>query len=915
MNFVSKLIWSSALVAISTSALAESTNIYDSTTGLLTLPSVNVPLGNGDFQRYAATLEQLPTTEPNKMIFALKKDAEISSIPRDLAYFSPSTGKLAFPLSVLGASFYWVEMNSRADGIGAIQFVLDLATGVLPATEMKLLTVSKSGSEAGKVKITGAGINCGNDSCWIKLTSTTEITLTAESVDTTKTSVIWTGCDSVTANTCKVKPSSSGIRNVEVQLNDKVGSFCFKEEEGVQIPLSSTFASSPTPSNTIDFGSVQIGTTTLANVTIKGPAMTGADELCVQSMGLTGPNAGDFKIIEPVFPESPLFLKFAPKTATPVFIECIPGAESIRKAVLTLKTNDPAQSIVSYNLECKGIKEAQPNYWSDPFPGAEIDFGGSARNQETTATKIFVSNRGQLPLDVYKLKVSGANATDFLFKGPNSLTLQPNEPTKAFEISCKPSDLGFREGILELGSNDPDKLAITYPLKCEGTEKCVVDYPPEGDINSDIIAPPSGGYSSKYDRMKPESCLNGKVTEIGHTEFYLDGEIVDSLEEVAKSLGISGSLSLKIGGFKMKGAASYLRESKETERSTTYVYQFKVKFPNRRFEVNQSEPLSVMGKKVIRSASCWENACGSHYVSQTEQSADLFVFVQLNFASSSDKTTFEASTTMSYRKLASLSLAMKQMSESKTSTGSITIKAIQRGGDAVKLPNIFNASEDTIDASIRCGLAQTTTTGGAGGAKDYTECEKVMNNILVYAKTDFLNGATIDKSQTTGYLYSRYDELSIGSPNVDFEPSPEIIQARQTLADAYNRELDNYNIVKELLNEVSNTNDKTILNQLISKVDYNIEVLRSMAAWCFSDLTRCVDKQKQATAFEIDSNVLLSDGTKVKGMLKIYDYRNVVSSAGSIQFGVQGVTLDGNRYEFNLTDNAGQQKPHYLIKQ
>ncbi len=917
---INKMVLSSALMIVSSSVLAESTNIYDSTTGLLTLPSVNVPKGNGDFERYAATLIQLPADPalPNQMAFSLQK-AEPSQIPRDLAYFTPNVGKVAFPVSVLGANFYWVEMMSVANGIGPVKFVLDLATGVIPATGIKLLTVSKSGSEAGKVRITGGGIDCGNDTCWKTLNSTSDVLLTAEGIDTTKTSVIWTGCDSSTANTCTVKPGSTGIRSVEVQLNDKVGSFCFKEKDGAQIPLSSVFGSSPSPGSELDFGSVQVNTPALTNVTIKGPALSISDDLCVQSMGLTGANAADFKIVEPVFPENPAYSTFKPKTATPVFVQCTPSAESMRQAVLTLKTNDPSQPIISYTMKCKGIKEAQPNYWSDPFPGAEVDFGGSARNQETTTAKIFVSNRGQLPLDVYKLKVSGANATDFLFKGPNSLTLEPNEPTKAFEMSCKPSDLGFRTGVLELGSNDPDRLAITYPLKCEGVDKCVTDYPPEGDINSDIIAPPGGGYSSKYDRLKPESCLNGKVTEIGHTEFYLDGEIVDSLEEVAKSLGISGSLSLKFGGFKMNAAASYLRESKETERSTTYVYQFKVKFPNRRFEINQSEPLSTMGKKVIRSASCWENTCGSNYVSQTGQSTDLFVFVQLNFASSVAKNEFTGNMTASYRKFASLSLAMKQMSQSANSTGSITIKAIQRGGDAIKLPNIFNASPDTIDASIRCGLAQTPTTKDGNtvvGAKDYTECEKVMNNILVYAKTDFLNGATIEKSQTTGYLYNRYDELGIGSPNVDFEPDEKVIAARQALADAYNRELDNYNAMKELQNQALSPKSKTLVNQLLGKIDYNIEVLRSMAAWCFSDLNRCPDKQKQATAFETDLKVPLSDGSTVKGMLKVYNQ----TSVGTTMVGVEGVTLDGNRYKFFVTDDdtapiAPDKLPNYLIKQ
>jgi hypothetical protein len=85
-----------------------------------------------------------------------------------------------------------------------------------------------------------------------------------------------------------------------------------------------------------------------------------------------------------------------------------------------------------------------------------------------------------------------------------------------------------------------------------------------------------------------------------------------------------------------------------------------------------------------------------------------------------------------------------------------------------------------------------------------------------------------------------------------------------------------------------------------------------MAAWCFSDLSRCVDKQRQATAFETDT-ITLSDNTKVKGMLKIYN--KTVATAGIL--GVNGVALDGNRYAFFVTDDdrTPNKTPVYLIKQ
>jgi len=914
MMLINKMVLSSALMVVSSYVLAESTNVYDPTLGSLSLPSVNVPAGNGDFARYAATLIQLPTdpAQPNQMAFSLQK-AEPSQIQRDLAYFTPSAGKVAFPVSVLGANFYWVEMMSVANGIGPVKFVLDLATGVKEASKIKLLSVSKSGSEAGKVKITGGGINCGNDSCWAELNSSSDVVLTAEGVDTKKTAMAWTGCDSSTANTCTVKPGGAGIRSVEVKLNDIVPSFCFKKEGEVQVALSSTFGSSPSPGEVLDFGSVQIGTSALSNVTIKGPAITASDDLCVQSMGLSGPNVADFKIIEPAFPQNPEHLTFKPKTATLVLVQCTPSAESMRQAVLTLKTNDPSQPIINYTMKCKGIKEAQPNYWSDPRFNTELDFKGSARNQETTPIRIFVSNRGQLPLDAYKIKVSGTNASDFLFKGPDSLTLQPSEPKKFFEVSCKPSDLGARTGLLELGSNDPDHRTISHPLKCEGVTTCLSsDFIPKDDINTEIISEVGRGYDSGYDQLKPESCLNGSMGEVGGQEAFIFESVISNSADLAKSFSTGSSGGVNFWFFSARAATNLLTSAKQTDLTTTFVYRFRVKLPNKKFNIDQNATLSTLGKRVISSPICWRNTCGSDYISQIERGADLYVFVKLHFRSREDSTKFNTSGRGSY--LFGLVEAQAELSgefaTQKSSVGAVSVFAFQRGGDAVKLGSIFNASAGTdiknLDSSIRCALSNSPVAGAA-----FTACAEVINNILVYAKNDFMKGAK-DNPVNLGYIFSDYNELGIGTPSIDFEPSPEVIAARQNLADAYSRELENYSTTKGLLNQALLPNSETLVNQLLGKIDYNIEVLRNMAAWCFSDLNRCVDKQRQAIAFETDT-ITLSDNTKVKGMLKIYN--KTITATGTL--GVDGVTLEDNRYKFGVTDDDKVPNKNfvYLIKQ
>ena len=69
-------------------------------------------------------------------------------------------------------------------------------------TSRKVLKVTKAGSGAGTVTSSPAGVDCGA-TCEFSFGEGTAVTLTAASATNSK-AVIWSGCDSVLANECKV---------------------------------------------------------------------------------------------------------------------------------------------------------------------------------------------------------------------------------------------------------------------------------------------------------------------------------------------------------------------------------------------------------------------------------------------------------------------------------------------------------------------------------------------------------------------------------------------------------------------------------------------------------------------------------------------------------------------------------------
>lgn len=115
--------------------------------------------------------------------------------------------------------------------------------------------------------------------------------------------------------------------------------------------LAPGFSSNPLPGETLQVGSAEVGKVTTSTLLIN---QTGQADLVVNASAtpISGPQASEFSLISPAFP---LTLTGGTTVTRQIVVQCQPGALDERSATLTLTTNDPGRSQVSYPLSCKGV--------------------------------------------------------------------------------------------------------------------------------------------------------------------------------------------------------------------------------------------------------------------------------------------------------------------------------------------------------------------------------------------------------------------------------------------------------------------------------------------------------------------------------------------------------------------------------
>jgi len=146
---------------------------------------------------------------------------------------------------------------------------------------------------------------------------------------------------------------------------------------------------------------------------------------------------------------------------------------------LLINSNDPDESPypngILINVTSAMIPE--PEFSSNPMPGALITFGDTSTGTSSTPKMVVVDNLGTADLTL-SCNITGTNADQFnLVACPSPVT--PAGSTN-ISVRCEPSTLGSKQASLAVLTNDVDEGAVSYNLSCQG-----IVPPPDDMIFSD----------------------------------------------------------------------------------------------------------------------------------------------------------------------------------------------------------------------------------------------------------------------------------------------------------------------------------------------------------------------------------------------------------------------------------------------
>ncbi|RKZ43115.1 MAG: hypothetical protein DRQ41_06080 [Gammaproteobacteria bacterium] len=616
--------------------------------------------------------------------------------------------------------------------------------------------------------------------------------------------------------TVQCTPSGEGVRTADLQISSNDGSThtysmqCTGIKEGEPNVKFS-------PTNSLDFGKATVNATVKKEIAIME---IGNADLEVGYFNIDGPHASDFEVMLPNSIDIPDGGGIQRMT-----IACTPSAKGIREATLELYTNAPDNEWPSFALKCEGIVElVAAKYSSVPKPNETLNFGDVKIGTKATRA-IACAEVGDAELKVDYFNINGTHSDDFSILPPSSLSIPDDGPPKEMTVQCQPKANGLRTATLTLQTNDPNNAFPSYPLSCTGRVECSpVDFDPQG--RSDFIPSLGFGYDKQRDLHKPQSCLNGNNAQIGSGEAKLDFNLVSNYEQLKKELGITVDFNISATIFKLNAHSEFAVKHQETKLSKSMVLKSEI-WLHKQFN---HQGLNEYGQKMLDNGErCFINACGNSFVYQADIGGRLFVAMKFDFSSEEYKKTFFASLGASY-KMFDIKATVKKLNQSTIQGGSITLSAHQIGGDVTKLGNVFGDS-----SILNCSLTNLSS------------CEQAMNNAINYAQSEFANSVNTHE-QILSFKPMTYSNM--GVPLTVEDVPMNIIKARTELMGLYQQQYSDWMLAEGWLsgsfaNQFTHT-EKSYLTQIKTTIQGNLEMIRNAGLWCFSDLSRCLDKKQAA---------------------------------------------------------------------
>jgi N,N-dimethylformamidase beta subunit-like protein/HYDIN/CFA65/VesB family protein/centrosomal CEP192-like protein len=272
----------------------------------------------------------------------------------------------------------------------------------------------------------------------------------------------------------RFSPSATGTRSASLSVTDDAPG----SPQTVTLSGSGTAPAVTLTPATLSFGNQTVGTTSAAQTaTLQN---TGSAPLTINSIGITGTNAGDFAQTN-TCPLSPSTL--APGSSCSISVTFSPTLAGSRSASVSVNDNAPA-SPQTVALNGTGVAPAP----AVTFSPTSLGFGQQQVGTTSSAQSVTLTNTGTGALTISSIGITGTNAGDF--SQTNACPIAPS--TLAAGSSCSisvtftPSATGSRSAGVSVADNAPGSPQ-TVPLSGSGSQPAVTLIPPSLSFGSQLV--------------------------------------------------------------------------------------------------------------------------------------------------------------------------------------------------------------------------------------------------------------------------------------------------------------------------------------------------------------------------------------------------------------------------------------------
>ena len=222
------------------------------------------------------------------------------------------------------------------------------------------------------------------------------------------------------------------------------------------------------------------------------------------------------------------------------------------------------------------------------------------------------------------------------------------------------------------------------------------------------------GYNSGQQRFLSSMCLTDGAqkslryvgTALGKVAFLT----ITDRERLQASFGMDVSARARFGLFKADAVAHFLQESLDESYSlsATLEYDIAAKDVLLQLVPDPEKILTEAAKGAAKKPAEFRRRCGDEYVSRIESGARLFITVRATFLNLQAKEDFASNVNLS-QGFNSLSVQLKKLKQETREHGSVSIVALQMGGDPRQLASALgqgSGSSSTFPI-LNCSLTQT----------------------------------------------------------------------------------------------------------------------------------------------------------------------------------------------------------------